>query len=465
MKSLEPILVSGREVLPVIEGGKGISVSNGQSSGAFAAAGAVGTFSAVNADSFDENGVPIPQIYRGRTRSERFEELVAYAIDGGSAQARIAHDVSGGQGRLLLNTLWEAAGTERILNGVLEKSAELIHGVVCGAGMPYRVAEIASRHKVYYYPIVSSARAFRALWKRSYHKHADFLGGVIYEDPWRAGGHNGLSNSEDHEHPQDPYPRVRDLRNVMRSFGLDQTPVFMAGGVWFLREWEDWIGNQELGPIAFQFGTRPLLTQESPTFKTWKEILFSLKPGDISLNRFSPTDFYSSAVRNSFLRELEERSARQVPYSRKAAGDQSEALAVGAGGRSVYVRPEDKKKADEWIGRGFVKALKTPDSTLIFVTPEKAEEILESQRACMGCLSACTFSSWADNKTKTTGKPADPRSFCIQTTLQDIIHGGDVDNNLLFSGHNAYRFKEDPFYENGFIPTVQQLVSRILTGD
>ena len=63
--------------------------------------------------------------------------------------------------------------------------------------MPYRIAEICARYGVHYYPIVSSARAFRALWKRAYHKFRDWLGGVVYEDPWLAGGHNGLSNSED----------------------------------------------------------------------------------------------------------------------------------------------------------------------------------------------------------------------------------------------------------------------------
>ena len=48
MKSLNSIVIAGREVLPIIEGGKGISISNGQSSGAWAAAGGVGTFSGVN---------------------------------------------------------------------------------------------------------------------------------------------------------------------------------------------------------------------------------------------------------------------------------------------------------------------------------------------------------------------------------------------------------------------------------
>ena len=35
----------------------------------------------------------------------------------------------------------------------------------------------------------------------------------------------------------------------------------------------------------------------------------------------------------------------------------------------------------------------------------------------------------------------------------------------MFAGHGAYRFAEDPFYSNGFIPSVGQLVERIATGD
>ena len=62
---------SGKEVLPLVEGGKGISISNGESSGAWAAAGGVGTFSAVNPDAHDENGNLIPVIYKGRTRRRK----------------------------------------------------------------------------------------------------------------------------------------------------------------------------------------------------------------------------------------------------------------------------------------------------------------------------------------------------------------------------------------------------------
>lgn len=465
MKALKPILISGSEVLPIVEGGKGVSVSNGRSAGAFAAAGCVGTISAVNADSHDANGNPVSQVYQGKTRRDRFAELIDYAIKGGLAQARIAHEVAGGKGRLHINVLWEAGGTEHILEGVLDGAKGLLHGVTCGAGMPYKVAEIASRHGVHYYPIVSSARAFNALWKRSYHKHAEFLGGVVYEDPWLAGGHNGLSNSEDPRAPEPPYVRVRDLRTALRGFGLDRVPIFMAGGVWALKDWQDWIDNPELGPIAFQFGTRPLLTRESPICDAWKQVLLSLKPGDISLNRFSPTGFYSSAVRNAFLRELEERNARQVPYAREPEGVLTEPLPIGARGRKVYLEPQDLARVQAWMAAGFTEAMRTPDQTLIFTSPEKANNILKTQQDCMGCLATCRFSNWSQAEEGTTGKAADPRSFCIQKTLQSIAHGGDVDNNLMFSGHNAYRFATDPFYKDGFIPTVRQLVDRILTGE
>jgi len=465
LKPLRPILVSGREVLPLVEGGKGISISNGESSGAWAAAGGVGTFSGVNADSYDAEGGLIPQVYRGRTRRERHEELVAFAIQGGIQQARIAHESSNGRGRIHMNVLWEMGASQRVLHGVLEGARGLIHGVTCGAGMPYKIAEICASYGVHYYPIVSSGRAFRALWKRAYHRFPNLLGGVVYEDPWLAGGHNGLSNSEDPLKPGAPLPRVVELRAVMTEFGLGETPIFMAGGVWCLKEWEDWLENPEVGPIAFQFGTRPLLTQESPISDAWKQRLLTLKEGDVFLNRFSPTGFYSSAVSNPFLDELKERSDRQVAYSTAPVGEHVWPFPVGARRRLVYLTAADKLNAVEWVEHGFTEAMRTPDSTLIFVTQEKANEIREDQINCMGCLSACRFSNWAETEEGSTGKKADPRSYCIQKTLQTISHSEDTEHNLMFAGHNAFRFKDDPFYANGHIPTVRELVARLETGD
>jgi NAD(P)H-dependent flavin oxidoreductase YrpB (nitropropane dioxygenase family) len=65
LKAINTIRMGGVDVLPLVEGGKGVAVSNGRTCGAWASAGGVGTFSAVNADSYDPDGSIIRQIYHG----------------------------------------------------------------------------------------------------------------------------------------------------------------------------------------------------------------------------------------------------------------------------------------------------------------------------------------------------------------------------------------------------------------
>ncbi|MEO9462915.1 MAG: hypothetical protein ABJ242_09280 [Marinomonas sp.] len=465
-KGLSPIIYGGREVWPLIEGGKGVSATNHLSSGAWAAAGGIGTVSAVNADSYNEDGSLVEYTYPQDTRKGRHDQLIEYSIRGGAEQVKRAYEMSNGKGAININILWEMGGAQAVLEGVLENTKGMVTGVTCGAGMPYKLAEIAARHSVYYLPIVSSARAFRALWKRSYKKVPEWLAAVVYEDPWLAGGHNGLSNAESPTDPQDPYPRVKELRETMRKEGVSEdVAIVMAGGVWYLREWNDWIDNPELGKIAFQFGTRPLITEESPIPQVWKDMLRDVKPGDVLLHKFSPTGFYSSAVKTPFLYELMGRSERQIPIFKKGAEDGTVQLGDTGKARSMWVKPEDQAKAAKWIAQGHTEALKTPDDTAIFVEPDARDVIRKDQQDCMGCLSHCGFSSWKDHDDHTTGRLADPRSFCIQKTLQSISHDGHPDHNLAFAGHSAYRFAQDPFFSNNFTPSVKQLVDRILTGD
>ncbi|WCL54229.1 NAD(P)H-dependent flavin oxidoreductase [Gimibacter soli] len=461
--SIDSIRLGGKEVLPLIEGGKGVAISTGASSGPWAAAGGVGTISAVIADQYDAHGNVVPHDYKGRTRAERHDEMVDFSIKGTIDQIRKAWDISNGQGLININMLWELGGAQRALHGILEKTKDMVHGVTCGAGMPYKLAELAAKYGVHYYPIVSSGRAFSALWKRAYKNVSELLGGVVYEDPWLAGGHNGLSNAEDPTKPGDPYPRVAELRRIMRELGLDHVPIIMAGGVWNLKEWDHWIDNKEIGPVMFQFGTRPLLTKESPISDKWKQKLMSLKPGDVLLQNFSPTGFFSSAIKNSFLGELVERSRRQVNFRATQDNDFDTEMTIDR--KRYFFRKSDEHSVMEWLKAGFDRVMKTPDDSLIFVTGDKAGEIRKDQADCVGCLSQCRFSSWADNEKHSTGRLADPRSFCIQKTLDDVAHGGSVENNLVFAGHNAFRFAEDPFYSNGFVPTVKQLVNRIMEGD
>jgi nitronate monooxygenase len=79
------------------------------------------------------------------------------------------------------------------------------------------------------------------------------------------------------------------------------------------------------------------------------------------------------------------------------------------------------------------------------------------------------FVSWKDHDDYTTGRLADPRSFCIQKTCRTSPTaamkepGGGQQPDV--RRPRAYRFKQDPFYSNALHADVKQLVDRILTGD
>ena len=455
-------MISGKEVWPLIEGGKGINVSNGFTSGAWAKENCVGTFSGVSPDFYDEKGNRIIEKFTKKARPERHEELVEYAIRGGVAQAQLAHEISGGNGRIHINMLWELADSEKILEGVLEKAKGLIHGVTCGAGLPYKLGELASRFGVYYYPIVSSARALQVLWKRAYSKFTEYLGGVVYEDPWLAGGHNGLSNAENPEQPQKPYARLVEIRKFLNSVNMSETPIILAGGVWNLDEWKDYINNPEIGKIAFQFGTRPMITKESPVSAAWQKVMMQVKKGDVVLQKFSPTGFFSSAIKNTFLERLINRKKGEVAFSKEQNAEFSEPLEVNAH-KTIYIRPADMDKANQQLSAGFSDIQETPDGTVVFMTPTEVKQMKEDRASCVGCLSQCQFSTWS-RATGTTGKLPDPRTYCIHKTLYDVGHGGSVKDNLLFAGHQVYRFATDPLYRNNFVPSVKELIEKIKLG-
>ena len=461
MINLDPIMISGKEVFPLIEGGKGINASDGRSAGAWAHENCVGTFSGVSPDFYDDKGNVIIETFLKKIRPERHEEMINYAIRGGVAQAQVAHEVSGGNGRIHMNMLWEMADSERIIEGVLEKAKGLINGITCGAGLPYRLGELASRFGVYYYPIVSSARAFQVLWKRAYSNFKEFLGGVVYEDPWLAGGHNGLSNAEDPAQPQSPYMRLVELRKALRDLNLDNIPIIIAGGVWALDDWKDYINNPDIGKVAFQFGTRPMITKESPISDAWKKLMMQVKKGDVILQRFSPTGFFSSAIKNTFLEKLMTRKDGEISFKTEADAEYTLPIKVNEV-KTVYIKATDKEKADNQLNAGLSVIQETPDNTIVFMTPEDWKQMKQDRAECVGCLSQCQFSTWSRAK-GTTGKLPDPRSYCIHKTLYNVGHNGSIMDNLVFAGHQVYRFATDPLYRDG-IPSVKELIDRIKTG-
>ena len=249
--------------------------------------------------------------------------------------------------------------------------------------------------------------------------------------------------------------------NTLNKFNLSNIPIILAGGIWNLSEWKDYINNPEIGKIAFQFGTRPMITKESPVSKAWQKVMMQVKKGDVILQQFSPTGFFSSAIKNSFLSRLMERKDGEIAFSKEQNEAFSHALAVNKH-KTVYIRAEDAEKADKQMKAGYTNIQETPDETIVFMTPEEVKQMKTDRANCLGCLSQCQFSTWS-KANGTTGKLPDPRSYCIHKTLYDVGHNGSVKDNLLFAGHQVYRFATDPLYRQG-VPTVKELINAILAG-
>ncbi|MCL2673579.1 MAG: nitronate monooxygenase [Alphaproteobacteria bacterium] len=426
MKTLQKIKIAGKTVLPIVEGGKGIMVSNGTTAGHFARAGAVGTLSGTAADRVPRH----ERIFHAKTVRQRQDEVQEQNTAGVVAQTNLACEISNGNGVVMMNVLWELGRIVPILEGVLPLVRGKLDAVACGAGMPFQLAELCAKNGIYFVPIISSARAFKILWARGFKPHKEWLGAVIYEDPWLAGGHLGITNSDPIDKPVKPMDKLIELRSLMRELGIgEDVPIIMAGGVWNLAEWQDFIDNPAIGAIAFQFGTRPILVQESHVAKKWQPILMNLTKDDIAVNKFSPTGFYSMAVRNSFFKRLE---------ARKATEDW------------------DGPRGENTVG------MSTPDGKKVWLTRAEADDIKKMRGECVGCIAHCSFSGFCDFGDTTM--PLDPRSFCISRQLYWACYNENPDEHLMFVGANGHRFATDPMYENDHIPTIKELVQAIMEG-
>ncbi len=462
MKQLNPLDLCGKNVFPLFEGGRGVNVSNGHTAGAWAKENCIGTFSGVFPDVKNAEGKLGLEEITARTRVERHHEMMEQAVQGCVTQAEIAHEISGGNGLVNMNVLWELADSQYLIQNVLERAKGLINGVVSGAGLPIKLAELTSQFKVFYYPVVSSGRALQILIKRGYDKYKEFMGGVIYEDPWFAGGHCGFSNTDAVDNPQSPYQKVVELRKVLTANGLENVPIIIAGGVWSLSDWQDYIDNPEIGNVGFQFGTRPMLTQESPISQAWKKLLLHLNLDDVVIQDFSPTGFLSSAIKNSFITKLFDRKNHEIPFSKEQTAEFSEPI-VYSKNTTYYIRKQDLATVDEQHAKGKTCLSATPDNTLIFLSADEKMQDMEDIKDCCGCLSACKFSSWSSHN-GTTGKVPDLRSFCIRKSLIEVGHKGNILDNILFSGKNAFRFKSDPLFNRGNWPSIKELIDNIKKG-
>ena len=193
-KGLKPILYGGREVWPLIEGGKGVSRDQPRQLGRLGGGGRHRHGQRGQRRQLRSRRPDHPADLRGADppRAPRRTDPICDRRRGRAGPARL-RNAPAARARSTSTCCGKWAARSACCTASSSAPRAWSRGVTCGAGMPYKLSEIAASYGVNYLPIISSARAFSALWKRAYHKAAEWLAAVVYEDPWLAGGHNGLS--------------------------------------------------------------------------------------------------------------------------------------------------------------------------------------------------------------------------------------------------------------------------------
>ncbi|HUG26191.1 NAD(P)H-dependent flavin oxidoreductase [Piscinibacter sp.] len=264
---LRPLRLSGRSLLPIVQGGMGIGVSAHRLAGHVASEGGVGTIAAVDLRRHHADLME-------RTRGLGFGAEAKAAIDAANLEAlereiRAAQRLSGGRGLLAVNVMRAVSEYAPYVKRAMESG---IHAVVVGAGLPLDLPELAAEHPdVALVPILSDARGVQLVvrkWERKKRKPD----AIVLEHPAHAGGHLGAASIADLNDPRFDFERaVPDTLAVLRAAGIaDETPIIAAGGI---RTLADIRRLQDLGASAVQIGTPFAVTTEGDAHPNFKRVL------------------------------------------------------------------------------------------------------------------------------------------------------------------------------------------------
>jgi nitronate monooxygenase len=270
---LAPLTLAGRRVLPIVQGGMGIGVSAHRLAGTVASLGGVGTLSSVDlrrhhADLMEQTrGLGVGPAAKAAIDAAN---LTALEREVGRARA-----LSGGMGLLAMNVMRAVGEYAAYVRRSLEAG---IDALVVGAGLPLDLPELAADHpNVALVPILSDSRGVQ-LVVRKWERKKRMPDAIVLEHPRLAGGHLGAAKVGDLQDPRFDFERcIPETLAVLRSAGIERTPVIAAGGIRSAGDIRRVVG---LGASAVQLGTPFAVTQESDAHPEFKRVLAEASEDD-----------------------------------------------------------------------------------------------------------------------------------------------------------------------------------------
>ncbi len=272
---LKPLMLGGRELLPIVQGGMGVGVSAQKLAGAVAAMGGVGTLSSVDLRRHHPDLMERTEgMNAGEEAKRQINEANLEALDREIAGAR---ERSQGRGLVALNVMRAVSEYAASVKRALEAG---IDAVVVGAGLPLDLPDLAQEHpKALLIPILSDSRGVQLIVKK-WERKKRLPDAIVIEHPRLAGGHLGAARISDLDDKRFDFDRViPECLDFFRKAGIErEIPLIAAGGI---RTHEDIQRLQGLGAAAVQLGTPFAVTQEGDASDEFKRVLAEARDEDM----------------------------------------------------------------------------------------------------------------------------------------------------------------------------------------
>ncbi|HSC80029.1 MAG TPA: nitronate monooxygenase family protein [Chitinolyticbacter sp.] len=270
--AFKPLIIKGRALLPIVQGGMGVGVSAHRLAGSVAHEGAVGTLASVDLRHHH------PDLLERSQQTHDQAELEALNNEALAREVHQAKQLAQGNGMVAVNVMKAVDAHPQLVRSACAAGADAI---VMGAGLPLDLPELAGEHPdVALIPILSDVRGIAVLMKK-WLKKGRQPDAIVIEHPAHAGGHLGATRITDIRDAKFEFERVvPETLALFDELGVtrDSVPLIVAGGVNSHQKVGHYLG---LGAAAVQLGTAFAVTEEGDAHPNFKAVLAGAKPEDI----------------------------------------------------------------------------------------------------------------------------------------------------------------------------------------
>lgn len=264
--AFEPLIVRGKQLIPIVQGGMGVAISASGLSSAVARENGIGTIASVDLRHLHEDLLAESKI---NPSEDKYNRLNRIALD---REIQTAKAQSQGRGMIAVNVMKAVKDHAALVRQACESGAD---AVVMGAGLPLDLPELVGEHRnnVALLPILSESRGIGIVLKR-WMKKGVLPDAIVIEHPAHAAGHLGAMTVDGVNDAKFEFKRViEETLEIFKSLGLEREkiPLVLAGGManfdkisTALKEW---------GANAVQIGTAFAVTQEGDAHINFKNTL------------------------------------------------------------------------------------------------------------------------------------------------------------------------------------------------